>query len=163
MACEVCGRDHQLPVDVTLDFRLNDFFATCLREHDTLTVTWALSALRSKSGSAFVFGPQMSLYEDYPENQGGRSNRELDVVCIVDNKFIIGEAKLSVDIIANSDIDDLADAARRLEADTAVLMALSGDRATMNRKVERLRALLPNHIEAEGMISQWDDTPSSYL
>lgn len=37
MLCEVCRREHQLPVDVALDFRLNEFFATCLREHDTMT------------------------------------------------------------------------------------------------------------------------------
>jgi PAS domain-containing protein len=163
MACEVCGHNHLLPVDVTLDFRLNDFFATCLREHDTLTVTWALSVLRRESESAFVFGPQMSLYEDYPENQGGRSNRELDVVCIVDNKFVVGEAKLSVALIADSDIEDLADAARKLEADRAVLMVLSGDWAAMNRKVEKLRALLPSHIEVGAFISAWDDAPSACL
>jgi hypothetical protein len=58
---------------------------TSLREHDTLTVVWALSALRQRSKSSFVFGPQMSLYADYPENQGDGPTRELDVVCIVDN------------------------------------------------------------------------------
>ncbi|MBN3857964.1 hypothetical protein G3N59_31725 [Paraburkholderia sp. Ac-20340] len=163
MVCEVCGSAHQLPVDITLDFRLNDFFATCLREHDTLTVAWALSALRHKSKSAFVFSPQMSLYADYPENQGGRATRELDVVCTVDNKFIIGEAKISAEIIADSDIQDLADAAVKLEVDGAVLMTLSGDRTIMDRKVERLRELLPNHIEAEGIISEWNDEPSWYL
>ncbi|MEM5314292.1 hypothetical protein [Paraburkholderia sp. JHI869] len=163
MACEVCGRDHQLPVDVVLDLRLNEFFATCLREHDTLTVTWALSALRESSKSTFIFGPQMSLFEDYPENQGGRSNRELDVICVVDNKFVIGEAKIGVDIIADSDIEDLADAATRLDVDKAILMALGGDRAIMNRKVNQLRALLPNHIEAEGIVSDWDDDPSAVL
>lgn len=163
MACEVCGSEHQLPVDVTLDFRLNDFFATCLREHDTLTVAWALSALRSRSKSAFVFGPQMSLYADYPENQGGRPTRELDVVCVADNKFIIGEAKISAEIIADSDIRDLADAATKLEVDGAVLMTLSGDRVIMDRKVERLRELLPSHIETEGIISDWNDKPSWYL
>jgi hypothetical protein len=163
MACEVCGREHQLPVDVKLDFRLNDFFATCLREHDTLTVTWALSALRERSKSSFIFGPQMSLFEDYPENQGSLPNRELDVICVVDNSFVIGEAKIGVDLIADSDIEDLADAATKLGADKAILMALGGNRAIMSRKVEQLRALLPSHIEAEGLVSDWGDEPSANL
>jgi hypothetical protein len=38
MQCEVCRLNHQLPIDVALDFRLNEFFATCLREHDTVAV-----------------------------------------------------------------------------------------------------------------------------
>jgi hypothetical protein len=136
---------------------------TSLREHDTLTVVWALSALRQRSKSSFVFGPQMSLYADYPENQGDGPTRELDVVCIVDNKFIIGEAKINAEIIADSDIRDLADAATKLDVDSAVLMTLSGDRAIMNQKVERLRELLPGHIKTEGIISDWDDEPSMYL
>jgi hypothetical protein len=65
--------------------------------------------------------------------------------------------------IADSDIRDLADAATKLDVDSAVLMTLSGDRAIMNQKVERLRELLPGHIKTEGIISDWDDEPSMYL
>ena len=163
MACEVCKREHQLPVDVSLDFRLNDFFATCLREHDTLAVTWALSSLRQESKHSFIYSPQINLYKDYPENQKGQSNRELDVVCIIDNKFVIGEVKISVDIIADSDIEDLADAAIKLDVDKAVLMALSGEISSMDDKVAKLRKLLPDHIGAYGKISDWNDSPSVFL
>ena len=53
MPCEVCRREHQLPIDVALDFRMNEFFATCLREHDTITVAdCALSGLPGESESA---------------------------------------------------------------------------------------------------------------
>lgn len=163
MPCEVCRREHQLPVDVALDFRLNEFFATCLREHDTMTVAWALCALREQSHGCFIFAPQTALFRDYPENQGGKSDRELDVVCIVDGRFVIGEAKARVDLIAQSDIEDLAAAATELGADVAILAALSGDRGRMDQKVQRLRPLLPRTIEARGLVSDWDDQPSCYL
>ncbi|MDD5321507.1 MAG: hypothetical protein PHD43_12995 [Methylococcales bacterium] len=163
MPCEVCREDHQLPVDVALDFRLNEFFATCLREHDTVTVAWALSALRQESKSCFIFAPQMALYRDYPENQGNKPDRELDVVCIVDGQFVIGEVKAGVVSIAKSDIEDLASAAQELSADVAILMALSGTLEQMDKKVQQLRALLPATIGARGLVSDWDDAPSSYL
>ena len=163
MPCEVCREDHQLPIDVALDFRMNEFFATCLREHDTVTVAWALSALRQESKSCFIFAPQTALYRDYPENQGNKPDRELDVVCIVDGQFVIGEVKAGVVSIAKSDIEDLASAAQELGADVAILMALSGTPEQMDKKVQQLRALLPATIVARGLVSDWDDAPSSYL
>lgn len=163
MQCEVCREDHQLPIDVALDFRLNEFFATCLREHDTITVAWALSALREKSKSCFIFAPQTALYRDYPENQRDKPDRELDVVCIVDGKFVIGEVKASVVKIAKSDIEDLALAAQELGADVAILMAMTGDHGLMDEKKQQLRALLPVTIEIKSLVSDWGDAPSSYL
>jgi hypothetical protein len=163
MQCEVCREEHQLPIDVSLDFRLNEFFATCLREHDTITVAWALSALREQSINSFIFAPQTALYRDFPENQGGKSDRELDVVCIVNGKFVIGEVKASVASIEKSDIEDLASAAKELGADVAILMAMSGDAGLMNEKVIQLRALLPVNIETKCLVSNWDNEPSACL
>jgi hypothetical protein len=163
MPCEVCHENHHLPVDIALDFRLNEFFATCLREHDTLTVAWALSALRQESNSCFIFAAQTALFRDYPENQGGKVDRELDVVCIVDGKLVIGEAKVGVELIAKSDIEDLATTAQELGADVAILMAMSGNPGLMEEKVQQLRALLPGTIRARGLVSDWDNAPSCYL
>lgn len=163
MPCEVCGQEHLLPVDVALDFRMNEFFATCLREHDTVTVAWALGALRRQAKNSFMYAPQMALYRDYPENQGDRVDRELDLICIIDGQFTIGEVKARSELIAKSDIEDLAVAAKEVGADVAVLAAVMGDPAFMDLKVQELRALLPPSIEARGLISDWDDEPSSYL
>lgn len=163
VACEVCRHEHQLPVDIALDFRLNEFFATCLREHDTMTVAWALCALREESQGCFIFAPQTALFRDYPEKQGGKPDRELDVVCIADGRFVIGEAKGRVDFIGQSDIEDLAGAAMELDPDLAILAALSGDRGLMDQKVQRLRSLLPRTVEARGLVSDWNDRPSCYL
>lgn len=163
MPCEVCGREHQLPVDVTLDFRMNEFFATCLREHDTVTVAWALGALRQQAKHSFMYAPQTALYRDYPENHGHRVDLELDLICIIDGKFAIGEVKAGSELIAKSDIEDLADAAKEVGADVAVLAAVKGDHASMELKVQELQALLPSGIEARWLISDWDEEPSSYL
>ncbi|MCX7166608.1 MAG: hypothetical protein NTV11_10085 [Rhodocyclales bacterium] len=161
--CEVCGREHQLPVDVALDFRLNEFFATCLREHDTIAVAWAIGALRQQARRSFMFAPQTALYRDYPEKQGGRADREVDLICVMDGKFVIGEVKANSELIAKSDVEDLAAAAQEVGADIAILAAMVGERATMEAKAQELRALLPITIEAKWLLSDWDDTPSSYL
>jgi len=93
-----------------------------------------------------------------------KSDRELDLVCIIDGKFVIGEAKINVDQIGRGDIEDLAQTAIELKADVAILAALSGDLAKMERKVNDLRKLIVGKdIVARGLISDWNDEPSSYL
>jgi hypothetical protein len=163
MPCEVCGQEHQLPIGVALDFRMNEFFATCLREHDTITVAWAIGALRKQAKHSFMFAPQTALYRQFPEDQGQRIDRELDLICIVDGRFVVGEVKAGVELIRRSDIEDLAAVAKELSADIAVLASVRGDPAAMEAKVAELRALLPAGIEARGLLSEWNDEPSYYL
>lgn len=163
MPCEVCATEHHLPVDVAMDFRLNEFFATCLREHDTLTVACILAALRQEAKSFFSFYPQTAIYRKYPEEQQGRPSRELDIVCVTDGKFAIGEAKARAELIAPSDIADLAETAKDLHADVAILAALADERELMPAKLEQLRKLLPSAIEVRSIVTRWDDEPSAHL
>ena len=146
-----------------MDFRLNEFFATCLREHDTLTVACILAALRQESKSFFSFQPQTEIYRNYPEDQGGKPSRELDILCVSDGKFVIGEAKARAELIGSADIEDLAEASRDLGVDVAILATLADERSLMPRKLEQLRKLLPQSIEARSIVTHWDDEPSAYL
>jgi len=164
MRCDVCGTDHQLPVDVSLDFRLNEFFSACIREHDTLTVGWALSYLRSEhSRHSFAFVPQAELYRDYPERQGHRVDRELDLLCICDGRLVVGEAKARLESIGEPEIRKLAEVAAEIGADDAILAAFQGEESSMARKIEALQAQVPPTTKAHGIISNWREDPSAYL
>lgn len=160
LSCVVCREDYSLPVDVALDFRLNEFLATCLREHDTVSVAWALNALRSKARRSFVFETQTDLYHNYPEDQEWKADRELDVFCIVDGRVVVGEVKARVNLIGTSDIKDLATVAVELNADIAVIAAVEGEANLLWRKTEELRSLLPPKIEVQSLLSDWTDAPT---
>jgi hypothetical protein len=163
MPCEVCASSHSLPVDVAMDFRLNEFFATCLREHDTFTVACILATLRRESQVFFSFYPQAAIYREYPEDQGETPSRELDILCVSDGKFLIGEAKARAELIAPSDILDLAETAKNLRVDVAILATLSDERSLMPSKLKQLRELLPESIDVRSIVASWDDEPSAYL
>ena len=45
LECQVCHAPRDLPAELQFDFRMNDFLAMCLREHDTRSVIWALGRL----------------------------------------------------------------------------------------------------------------------
>ena len=87
----------------------------------------------------------------------------MDILCVSDGDFIVGEAKARAEMIAPSDIADLAETAKALRADVAILAALSDDRSVMPGKLQQLRALLPVSIEVKSVVASWDEEPSAYL
>lgn len=163
ISCEVCATAHRLPVDLALDLRLNEFFATCLREHDTGTVACILAALRRQASAFFSFQSQTAIFKKYPEEQGGKPSCELDILCISDGKFMIGEAKARAEAIALSDIKALAMASRELDVDVAILAALTDERSVMATKLEQLSQLLPSTIQATSIVVAWDKEPTTSL
>lgn len=163
LSCAVCHRDYALPIDLHLDFRLNEFISTCIREHDTLTVVWTLSELQRQARRSFIFAPQTALFRSYPEHPRHPPDRELDIVCVVDGKLTLGEAKSSVAMISATEIATLAEVAKELTPDVVVLAARTGDQRRLDEKVLSLKGLIPAHIEARGLLSDWNGTPSIYL
>lgn len=103
------------------------------------------------------------LYKRYPEDQGWVPSRELDILCVCDGKFVIGEAKARAELIAPSDISDLAETAKDLKVDVALLAVLSDERSLIDAKLQQLRELVPDTIEVRAMIASWDNEPSAYL
>lgn len=163
LACAVCHSDHALPIDLSLNFRLNEFVSACVREHDTLTVVSALSELQRQARRSFIFAPQTALFRDYPDGPRHAPDRELDIVCIVDGALTLGEAKANVSMISSIEIATLAEVAHELKPDVVVLAARSGDGEKLEMKVSDLQRQIPDHIKARGLLSDWDDTPSVYL
>ncbi len=160
LLCEVCREKHSVPIDFKFDFRLNEFLAACIREHDTLSVLWALARLRMDAKYSFIFNPQTGLYLKYPESRGAKPDVEVDVMCVVDGVLVLGEVKANAGAIGGPDIKKLANAVKDLAASKAVLMALSDEENKMPTKLAELEKLLPESIVCESYVSDWDDRPS---
>lgn len=122
-----------------------------------MTVLWALSALRNFAKRSFAFSPQIALF------QGAKNKRKLDIVCVMDGKLAIGEAKPSFDRILESDLADLASVVNELDADIAVLAARRDSKKQSAEKVKRLKALVGSHVEIMPLLCEWEDSPSLFL
>ncbi len=110
-----------------------------------------------------MYIPQTELFRDYPENQAYKSDRELDIVCIDGGEFVVGECKAKVDLIRQSDLEDLANAVKEVRADVAVLAALEGTEHAMHVKREQLRVLLPEGTKIRILLSEWAKEPTWHL
>ncbi len=161
LACQVCHQERHIPVDLVLDFRLNEFFATCLREHDTLTMIWALGQLQRDAKASFIFTPQIDLFRKYPESRASTNDRELDLLCVVDGKVIIGEVKTSLSEIDSAEVDSLVELANELKPDIVIVAAMMGDREIMVEKLGQIRSRIPTNIEVKDLLSSNSDTELS--
>jgi hypothetical protein len=158
LECQVCHKEHNTPVNLQFDFRLNEFFATCLREHDTLSVVWALGELQRQSrASSFIFSPQMELFRKYPEGNVAKPDREIDLLCVIDGKVVIGEVKASLAEIDKQEIENLIAVASELRPDIIVICAMQGDLGKLNSKLEEVRKSVGLNIEVQGFLGNMND------
>lgn len=141
--CQVCHRSQAAPVDLQFRFRLNDFLATCIREHDTVSVVWALSTFQQDHRHPpLIFAPQTALFRQY----GAEESREIDLLCIVNGQVIVGEVKPSLSDIGTEEISTLIEVAQELSADAIFIGALEGNERNLASKEGTLRSKLPERV-----------------
>lgn len=134
LKCQVCHQEHNTPIDLKFDFRLNEFLATCIREHDTLSVIWALGELqRQEMASSFIFAPQTELFRKWPDDQAIMADREIDILCVIGGKVVVGEVKASLSEIDRKELDNLIAVTSDICPDIVVIGAMEGEKRILIR------------------------------
>jgi len=165
LECQVCHEEHNTPINLHFDFRLNEFLATCIREHDTLSVLWALGELQQRARAAsFIFAPQTELFRKYPDDGTADADREIDLLCIIDGKIVIGEVKMSLAEIDKQEIDALIAIAGEIRPDIVVIGAMEGEEGKLAPKLEDVRKRVGPGVEVRGLLGSKDgDRIEHYL
>jgi hypothetical protein len=159
LKCHVCHEGRNTPIDLKFDFRLSDFLATCIREHDTLSLIWALGKLQSQTMcSSFIFAPQTELFRQYPDDENALADREIDIFCIINGKVVVGEVKASVAAISEKELNNLIAVATEVQADLIFIGAINGDARTFNAKVDALRRMAEGSVEVYGALGNRKET-----
>ena len=134
LTCEVC--DHREPISSHFlwDFLLDGYVALGLRERGLRGLVWILGYLSWSSQDSFMFSPPLDLI------QNGVNLSDVDIACVVDNKFIIGEVKESDRKINEALGDRLIEHARIIRPDVVVLACYDPDSlATVTKQTDRIR------------------------
>lgn len=157
LECQVCHQEHNTPIDLKFDFRLNEFLATCIREHDTLSVIWALGELqRQEMASSFIFAPQMELFRKWPDDQNIRADREIDILCVIGGKVVVGEVKASLSEIDRNELDNLIAVTGDIRPDIVVIGAMEGEKQNLDSKLAEVREKVGPGIEVKGLLGDKD-------
>jgi len=163
LECQVCRLEHKVSVDMVFDFRLNEFFATCIREYDTLSVIWALGKLKSHYNcSSFIFTAQTELFIKYPDNETAAPDREIDLLCVRDGQLIIGEVKTTISEIDTIEINNLIDVAEKLNTNMVVICAMEGEKEKFDAKLQELRDKTNPSIMVNGVLGNIHDDETGY-
>jgi hypothetical protein len=137
LACEVCGRGHRIPPNLTWSFVLDGYIAKGLRERGLRGLIWALGTLRWQARWSFMFAPPLDLEID------GELRTDSDINCLVDGKFVIGEVKESDRSITDALGDKLIEVGRGVRPNVLVVACL--DRTALpkvTKQAQRIQAAL---------------------
>jgi hypothetical protein len=79
-------------------YRLNSLVRVATSFHGTIPLLITLGQLMFDARSSFIFMPSLDLFDKAKDGDSRRYNHwgEVDLVCIKDGKFILGEVKQSV-------------------------------------------------------------------
>ena len=146
LTCQGCRIQFPLHPELTWHYRLNELIHVAHAQHGTTPVIMILGQLLEESKTSFLFSPNMDLLA---EPQDGSSNRvdteaEVDIACIQDGKFIIGEVKQSMSLFRKKDFDDMAEIAERVKPDIVLFSCIDSQKAKKSivNHIERIRKRL---------------------
>ncbi|MBI2251866.1 MAG: hypothetical protein HYU63_03815 [Armatimonadetes bacterium] len=158
IVCRGCKSLIDLPVESEWNYRLNDLVTNAVSYHGVLPVIWTLGHLLSYDFScceSFIYVPSVSLYENYASK---KPLAEIDFVCIIDGKFVIGEVKTNVDEFSSIEINKIINVSKNILPNEVIIAAFYGE----NVKLDKIAKNLSMHLDPLG-ISVKSITPPPYV
>jgi hypothetical protein len=107
-------------------YRLNSLIGAAFSSHGTVPVLMVISQMLTfDARTSFLYLPSIDLYK-----RDGASNEdelycEVDLACILDGKFILGEIKQTVDLFETKDFERMYDVATLLRPDVVIFSSLN--------------------------------------
>jgi hypothetical protein len=121
LKCKGCGYEFGLRPEQTWYYRLNSLVLEGVSRHYLIPVILALGQLLSDARSSFIWTTSIDLFTGRSfDKQIG----DLDIVCIQDGKFIIGEVKNVCSLFSQADFDKMETIARKIRPDKLIFSAL---------------------------------------
>lgn len=151
--CDGCGKSFSFPPEAKMSYRLNHLVHLAVNHQGVVPVLLVLGDLFRQSRASFYFLPSLNLYE---ESSGGPA-AELDIVCIQDGKFIIGEVKTSAGAFRQQHFDKAREVALKLRPNVVLFAALEGE---ASQDVVEMMASLKAELRSQGTDVLWHRLPS---
>ena len=140
LVCQGCRFPFPLHPELTWQYRLNNLAHVAYAQHGTTPLILALGQLLDESRNSFFYSPNLSLFA-VPQDESSEDLKliaEIDIACIQDGKFIIGEVKQSMSLFSKKDFNDMAEIAKRVKPDIILFSCIDKQQPTKN---------ITNHIE----------------
>ena len=159
--CKGCLEDFELPIEPKFAYKLNNLIKNNiytvhniknklqLMRDGNLTVIRTLVSIQRRSQLSFEYSSQINLYNDHYSN---KPITEIDIVCLSDGQFIIGEAKHNSSAFSadkNKSLNSLVEIAKAIRPDKIVLSCYEDPKGKLEKAKQGL-----NHI-----FDKWEYKP----
>ena len=154
LTCQGCRIQFPLDPELTWYYRLNGLIHAAHALHGTTPVILVLGQLLRESRTSFLFSPNLNLLTE-PQDESSeklKTTAEVDIACIQDGRFIIGEVKQSMSRFKEKDFDDIAEIAERTKPDIVLFSCIDSwkPKPSIVGHIERIRdRLSPLEIEVK--------------
>lgn len=140
LICQGCRFSFPFLPELTWQYRLNNLVHAATASHGTIPLILVLGQLLDESRDSFLYSPNLNLYAEPKDSSSEDLDliAEVDIACIQDGKFIIGEVKQSMGLFRKKDFDDMAEIAKRVKPDKILFSCIDKQQPTKN---------ITNHIE----------------
>jgi len=143
--CRGCGYEFPFAPETEIKYKLNSILENGVRIRGIVPVVLALGSLSRDAKHYFDFLPPVDIFKKK------KHLTDLDICCVIDGKFIIGEVKVKHGLFKPSDFQKLTAIAKEIHPDKVVFSSL--DKTIPQRRkddVARVKSdLLPYGIEVE--------------
>jgi hypothetical protein len=147
LQCKGCGYKYPIRPQEEWYYRLNSLVQAGCAQHGLVPVILVLGQLLRESKLSFIFTTSLDLFKQRKSTPFG----DLDIVCIQDGRFIIGEIKQSIGLFTKSDFNKMGNIAELLKPDILLFSSLDPEPDTsVTDNIEALRKrLTPLEIEVK--------------
>lgn len=152
LTCQGCRIQFPLHPELTWHYRLNELIHAAHALHGTTPVILVLAQLLEESRTSFLFSPNLNLLAEPRDESSEKLDiiAEVDIACIQDGKFIIGEVKQSMKLFGKNDFDVIAEIAERTKPDIVLFSCMDSQQPTkfIDNHIEQIRNRL-NPLEID--------------
>ena len=154
LTCQGCRSPFPLDPELTWQYRLNSLVHAVYASHGTTPVILVLGQLFRESRISFLFSPNLELFVRPQDESSERLKpiAEVDIACIQDGKFIIGEVKQSMSLFKRADFDNMAEIAEKTKPDIVLFSCIDCQRPTkfITNQIQRIQSeLSPLEIDVQ--------------
>lgn len=125
--CKGCGHKFTIDAEEKWYYRLNSLIRAATSLHGTIPILLVLGQLMNDARSSFMFIPCTDLFNKDNASKDYIHWGEIDIVCIKDGKFIIGEIKQSVNLFDQNDFDKMLTLAKLIKPDIIIFSSMNKD------------------------------------
>jgi hypothetical protein len=123
--CDGCRFRYSIPAEPTISYRLSSLARHGISSHGLVPVVLVLGQLLREANSSFFFSPCLDLLRLLSEEPRQYERlTDLDIVCIKDGKFVIGEVKSNQARFELESCLALAKIAKAIQADVLLFSSL---------------------------------------